>query len=166
MRCALDASDVISTAPRNYSVASPVLTDAEMRSCLSAASTADSCSGSPNTYDQQKFLSESLIVNVKEPFWIMSEMTGGKWMSPDDYCQASKKLEVPQGDKRKFWEMLKLLHELPVLNKRCKNRIRTAEQVSQLFRRKEFAALWSAESADCMTTDALMCLVSAQMDKS
>lgn len=85
-------------------------------------------------------------------------------MSPDEFCLSSKKLEVPQGDKRKFWEMIKLLHELPILNKRCKNRIKTAEQVAELFRRKEFTSLWSAEAADCLTSEALMKLASVLLE--
>lgn len=141
-----------------------MFTDTELNTCVSVSSPTHGITDTPVTFDQRNFLTESLLVNVKEPFWVMADATGGKWMSPDEFCLSSKKLEVPQGDKRKFWEMIKLLHELPILNKRCKNRIKTAEQVAELFRRKEFTSLWSAEAADCLTSEALMKLASVLLE--
>ena len=160
IRCALDASDLMSSPSRQF-LASPMFTDAELRTCASLSPTSEGAATTPATLDQRRMLAEPLVVTVKEPFWVMGTDTGGRWLSPDDFCLSSRKFEIPQGDKRKFWEMLKLLHELPVLNKRCKNRMKTAEQLAQLFQRTEFRSLWSAEAADCLTTEALMCLLSA-----
>jgi hypothetical protein len=162
IRCAIDTSGVASS-PNKFRGSSPVFTDTEMHSCVSmTAGSVDSVPGTPITLDQRHYSGDPLVVNVKEPFWVRSD--GTKWISPDIYCQLKRDYEVAQTDKRKFWEMLKLLHELPVLNKRCKNRLRTADQVAALFKRKEFCALWSAEAPDCLTADALMCLVSALFD--
>lgn len=160
IRCVLDASDLIDSPNRPF-LASPVFTDAELRTCASMSPTSEGAAATPATLDQRTLLPEPLMVAVKEPFWVMGADTGGKWLSPDEFCLSSRKFEIPKGDKRKFWEMMKLLHELPLLNKRCKNRMKTAEQLAQLFKRTEFRALWSAEAADCLTTDALMCLLSA-----
>lgn len=152
----------------NYSekhgdVTSPVYTDTELRT--SADGNRDDRHGivSAQEIAQHSYFEETLLVNITEPFWIRPEGCG-KWLTPDEYCTSNHNFELSQAEKRKFWEMLRLLHELSTLNQKCRNRMKTAEQIAALFKRKEFAHLWSSEGPDCLTTDALMLLVASQFE--
>ena len=165
MKCVIDtsgiakAADLDSPSSKKHTT-SPVYTDPELNTCVSSTTPTGEKVFSPTIFcDTQEFLGDQLCITVSEPFWV--KKGDSRWMSPDAYCNSVRDFTAPQCDKRKFWEMLKLLHELPVLNKRCKNRLRTAEQVAALFKRKEFVSLWSLEAPDCLNTEALKCLVSS-----
>jgi hypothetical protein len=59
--------------------------------------------------------------------------------------------------------MMKLLHELPTLNKLCRNRLKTPVQVAALFKREEFRSLWSPESPESLTSEAITAILVAKL---
>lgn len=100
---------------------------------------------------------------LSEPFWIRKPQDCIIWTSPDEYCWSNQEFEISKADKRKFWEMMKLLHELPTLNKLCRNRLKTAVQVAALFKREEFRRLWSPESPESLTSEAVTATLVAKI---
>ncbi len=102
------------------------------------------------------FCEQPICINISEPFWVLDN---NNWITADEYCSKSVSSILHQTDKRKFWEMMKLLHDLPILNRRCHNRLKTPTQVATVFKRKEFNSLWSTEAADCLNEETLKMIV-------
>lgn len=108
--------------------------------------------------------SPSDIVVVQEPFWVQESTGNSPWMAADD---ASKQLidsKVTLLDKRKFWEMLKLVQDIESLNLFCRNRLKTASLIADTLGRVEYCSLWSSEAPECLTQEALFALLTKKFN--
>ena len=85
---------------------------------------------------------------------------------PDDMFLSDMKNCITVADRRLFWEMARLIIELPTLaNKLTRSDIRCTTDLANVLKKPEYAILWSAEAPEYLPKEAASILIGSAFCK-
>lgn len=99
-------------------------------------------------HDQSVFIGD-----IGEPFWVQSLRENSPWYDPDELFNLESKKLITSADKRIFWEMMKIIIELPQLATPCKTGIRSPRELCTVLRKPEYKILWTNDGHVCLPKD-------------
>lgn len=67
------------------------------------------------------------------------------WCTPDEYCTAKLELSIGETEKRIFWEMTRIIIELPEITNHVSNGIKDREDLTEMLVKTESRVLWTKD---------------------